>query len=280
MAQFRHTSVALAAACLAACAGNGMGLDSNGRPITPGGGGNGPLTADFASIQSHVFTPICSVCHVGASAPQGLRLDANNSYHLLVGVPSTEVPGILRVKPGDPANSYIIQKLQGTAAVGAQMPFGEAPLPASTIAVIAQWITEGAMPAAPAMVAHDFQISSVVPEDGEKLDSSPPQIVVVFTHEVDATRVDLQAVRLIRAGATAHDEVPAGEIAVAAKLAVGNPRALLITPRQPLGAGAYLLYLDASVGREIADIYGKRLAPESPTSRPRAVVSFTVESAP
>jgi len=278
MGGLRNTSVALATVCLAACAGNGMGLDSNGRPISPGGGGSGPLTADFASIQAHVFTPICSVCHVGASAPQGLRLDANNSYHLLVGVPSTEVPSILRVKPGDPANSYIIQKLQGTAAVGAQMPFGEAPLPASTIAVIAQWITDGAMPASPAAVAHDFQIKSVVPEDGERLDSSPPQIVVVFTHEVDATRIDRQAIRLLRTGAT--NESQPGEIAVTARLAVGNAQALLVTPREPLGAGAYLLYLDASLGRELADIYGNRIAGESPVSQPRAVVSFTVASAP
>jgi hypothetical protein len=280
MGGLRQTSVALAAACVAACAGNGMGLDSNGRPISSGSGGGGPLTADFASIQAHVFTPICSVCHVGASAPQGLRLDANNSYHLLVGVPSTEVPSILRVKPGDPANSYIIQKLQGTAAVGAQMPFDEAPLPASTIAVIAQWITEGAMPAAAAVVAHDFQIRSVVPEDGERLAGSPPQIVIVFTHDVDETRVDPQAVRLIRAGATDHDEVPADEIAVTARLAVGNSRALLITPRQPLGAGSYLLYVDASLGRELADVYGNRLARQAPPSQPRAVVSFTIESAP
>jgi methionine-rich copper-binding protein CopC len=279
MGVLRQTSVALAAACLAACAGNGMGLDSNGRPVSPGGGGGGPLTPDFASIQSHVFTPICSVCHVGASAPEGLRLDASNSYHLLVGVPSTEVPGILRVKPGDPTNSYIIQKLQGTAAVGAQMPFGEAPLPASTIAVIAQWITDGALPAA-AAVAHDFQVSSVVPGDGERLDNAPPQIVVVFTHEVDATRVDRQAVRLIRTGAAGPDEVPADEIAVTTRLAVGNSRALLITPQQPLAAGAYLLYVDASLGRELADIYGNRLTPESPPSQPRAVVSFAVESAP
>jgi len=278
MGGLRKPSVALAAACVAACAGNGMGLDSNGRPISSGGGGSGPLTADFASIQEHVFTPICSVCHVGASAPQGLRLDADNSYHLLVGVPSTEVPSILRVKPGDPANSYIIQKLKGTAAVGAQMPFGEAPLPAATIAVIEQWITDGAMPAAPAAVAHDFQVASVVPVDGERLDNSPPQIVVVFTHEVDATRVDPQAVRLIRTGAAA--EAPAGAIAVTARLAVGNARALLVTPREPLGAGAYLLYLDASLGRELADIYGNRLARGSPAAQPRAVVSFTVASAP
>jgi len=53
-----------------------------------GGGSGGPLTADFASIQEHVFTPICTACPAGGGAPQGLRLDATNSYALLVGVPS------------------------------------------------------------------------------------------------------------------------------------------------------------------------------------------------
>jgi len=60
--------------------------------------------------------PICSVCHIGGAAPEGLRLDAADSFNLLVGVPSTEVPSLLRVKPGDPDNSYIIQKLEGHAA--------------------------------------------------------------------------------------------------------------------------------------------------------------------
>src|SRR5579863_10656015 len=139
---FARSGVALGVALLGACAGNGEGLDANGRPLMPGGGTPPPLSADFESIQQNIFTPICSVCHAGAGAPEGLRLDAADSYNLLVGVPSTEVPSILRVKPGDPDNSYIIQKLEGHAAVGGQMPLGQTPLPAATIAFIAQWITD------------------------------------------------------------------------------------------------------------------------------------------
>jgi hypothetical protein len=136
----------LAAAMLGACGGSGEGLDSNGRPIESGGASAQPLTADFQSIQDHVFTPICSVCHSGAGAPQGLRLDAANSYSLLVGVPSTEVPSVQRVAPGNPDNSYVIQKLEGHASVGARMPFGGPYLDSATIAVIRQWITGGAKP--------------------------------------------------------------------------------------------------------------------------------------
>lgn len=136
------------AACvgvLTACAGNGQGLDQGGRPLPPGGSGTGTLTADFNSIQANVFTPICTACHAGSTAPQGLHLDAANSYDQLVGVPSVEEPSILRVAIGDPDNSYVIQKLEGHAASGAQMPFGGPPLPASTIAVIRQWISAGAL---------------------------------------------------------------------------------------------------------------------------------------
>jgi len=129
---------------LAACGGSGEGLDANGRPLAPGGGSGGPLSADFGAIQQHVFTPICSVCHAGGAAPQGLRLDAANSYAMLVGVASTESPGVLRVAPGDPDHSYLIQKLEGHAAVGARMPLGGPYLDADTMALLRQWIANGA----------------------------------------------------------------------------------------------------------------------------------------
>ena len=144
-----HVAAALCLAALVGCGGgNGEGLDGNGRPIGSGDAGTTPLTADFASIQAHVFTPICTVCHAGAGAPQGLRLDATHSHALLVGVPSTEVSSVLRVAPGRPDASYVIQKLEGHAAVGARMPLGGPYLDTPTIAVIRQWITDGA-PASP-----------------------------------------------------------------------------------------------------------------------------------
>ena len=86
------------------------------------------MTADFQSIQDNVFTPICSQCHIGASAPEGLQLDAGHSYNLLVGVPSVEQPNFLRVKAGDPDNSYMVHKIEGLASIsGDRMPLGETP---------------------------------------------------------------------------------------------------------------------------------------------------------
>lgn len=143
----RHGRNALCAgaAVLASCGGgSGDGLDANGRPFVPGGGSGGALTANFQSIQDNVFTPICTVCHAGGAAPQGLRLDASNSYALLVGVPSTEASSVLRIAPGRPDDSYLIQKLEGHAAVGARMPFGGPYLDAQTIATIRQWVSAGA----------------------------------------------------------------------------------------------------------------------------------------
>jgi len=139
----RRLAAAFAGLTLAACGGgSGEGLDSNGRPST--GGSSGGLTATFSSIQANVFTPRCTGCHAGASAPQGLRLDAGNSYALLVGVASAEQPSVQRVAVGRPDDSYLIQKLEGHAAVGVRMPFGGPYLDDATIAVIRQWITAGA----------------------------------------------------------------------------------------------------------------------------------------
>jgi hypothetical protein len=99
---------------------------------------------DYSTEIQPIFDSRCTSCHSGASAPQGLRLDASNSYANLVDVPSNEVPSLLRVEPGDPENSYLVQKIEGTADVGGQMPLGGPPLNATMIALIRQWIGEGA----------------------------------------------------------------------------------------------------------------------------------------
>ena len=77
----------------------------------------------------------------------GLKLDAANSYAMLVGVDSIEQPDILRVAPFDPDNSYIIMKLEGAAGIsGSPMPLNPPPLDPAYIQVIRQWIENGANP--------------------------------------------------------------------------------------------------------------------------------------
>ena len=228
---------AVAVACLSACAGNGMGLDQGGRPLPPGGSSGGTLSADFNSIQQNVFTPICTACHAGSNAPQGLHLDAANSYSQLVGVPSVEQPSILRVAVGDPDNSYIIQKLEGHAASGAQMPFGGPPLPASTIAFIRQWISAGALRSQGADAdTETLTALSVVPAPGEVLDEAPARIILGFSQDLNRSQVDAGSVRL---EAVAVGGEVADTLAATLSVPAGNPRALIVTPVRPLLAGRH-----------------------------------------
>jgi hypothetical protein len=246
--------------CAVGCAGNGKGLDQNGQPIGSGGNPGGPVTADFQSIQANVFTPICSVCHIGAGAPEGLQLDAAHSYNLLVGVPSVEQPNLLRVKPSDPANSYMLHKIEGAAGiVGGRMPLGETPLPQATIAAISQWITNGA-PNAPAVAASSFEVQGTVPLDHEMVTVPLPRIVVTFTQEVDASLVNESTVTVERmANPRLDQESPmaagsARSVAVTRALAGLNPSVLLITPNAQLAPGAYRVTIRGSGGGAVANL--------------------------
>jgi hypothetical protein len=256
----RLLSLVVLSGGIAACSGSGAGLDANGRPLVSGGGGTGPLTADFDSIQAHVFTPICTVCHVGASAPEGLRLDSANSYSLLVGVPSTEVPSNLRVAPGDPNNSYVIEKLEGHAAVGAQMPYGGPYLSADVIAVIRQWITDGAQrSAAPAKaLVRAFRLDTVAPASGEVLGEAPPQVMMEVSQDIDATRIGARSLRIEKvvggADGTDVEEIP-GRVSIPAS----NPRALIVTPIVPMGSGHYRVVLQSDPGYSLSSIGGDSL---------------------
>lgn len=281
----RLAALSLFSAWLCGCSGSGAGLDSNGQPLSGSGSGSSggpvPLSADFDALQANVFTPICSVCHAGATAPEGLRLDAAHSYNLLVNIPSTEVPSILRVKPGDPGNSYIIQKLEGHAAVGVQMPFGETPLPATTIAFIAQWITDGAQPGAAATpMAATFRIASLAPENEDVLSVPPAQIVVGFTRELDAARADTATVRLERIGGAAGSE-SATAVAIEPSVPAANPRALLLTPRSPLMPGQYRLVLSGQSGAGLSARDGAPItAPAPDANGDRTIIRFTVAATP
>jgi hypothetical protein len=178
------------AACGLAGCGSGDGFPG---PIV------GPLSPKFSSIQANVFTPLCEQCHSGAGAPQGLRLDAANSYALLVGVSSSEQSGVLRVKPGDPNNSYLIRKLEGTAGTGERMPAGLPALPQADIDMIRQWITDGAQQDAPQSVG-PVRVTSLAPLPGSVLAALPASITAVFDRDLNAATVDTTTFRLDRSG--------------------------------------------------------------------------------
>jgi hypothetical protein len=254
----------LAVICSAGCAGNGEGLDQNGQPLSSGGTSTGAITADFQSIQDNVFTPICSKCHIGASAPEGLQLDADHSYNLLVGVPSAEQPSLLRVKPGDPDDSYMVHKIEGLPGIdGGQMPLGETPLPQATIDAMRQWITNGA-PNAPAAAAADvFAVQATAPQDKTSVTRPPARILVTFTQEVDASLVNETTVAVTRVDGTvdAAADAPGGPHGIAADFALAqfNGAVLLITPRTALDPGLYRVTLRGTGGGALANMHSTNL---------------------
>jgi hypothetical protein len=261
-------ALGLALLLLVACAGNGEGLDANGRPLIPGGGGSPPpLSDDFESLQANIFTPICSVCHVGDSAPEGLRLDAANSFNFLVGVPSTEVPSLMRVKPGDPDNSYIIQKLEGHAAVGVQMPKGEAPLSTATIAFVREWITNGAQPAQSNAITLPLAVTAILPEADAKLSASPAQIMIAFNHDLDVTQIDPSSIRIESLSGAA---TPSNVVTARVTVSSSNLHALMIWPSRSLAAGRYRV---VSSGARISDVAGQSVALGLPDELGNSVIT-------
>ena len=181
-------------------AGSGEGLNISGRPLSEGG--DVPLAATLASIQANVFDPSCSGsgCHSGATAPQGLRLDAANSFTNLVGVPSRQNSSFLRVAPGNPDQSYLIQKLEDTASVGERMPLGGPQIPQSTINFVRQWITDGALPDSGGPPGMPPVVVSLTPGPDSVTGSFPADIIAGFDQDIDASTINEMTFTLVRSG--------------------------------------------------------------------------------
>ena len=101
----------------------------------------------LTQIQQNIFTPNCtfSGCHSGAAPAAGQNLSVGQTFANIVNVPSVEVPALRRVDAGNADNSYLVQKIEGTAAVGQRMPIGGAPLSTEEIQMIRDWINGGAL---------------------------------------------------------------------------------------------------------------------------------------
>jgi hypothetical protein len=212
----------IAGPLLAGCGGSGEGLDQNGRPLdgNGGGGGGSALTADLQSIQDNVFTPICTACHAGAAAPLGFRLDAASAFAMLVNAPSVEVPTLLRVSPGDPDSSYLIQKLEGHAQVGGQMPLGQAPLPQATIAVIREWIANGAAPAPAQATGSLTTLTAVAPIENEILTRDAPAPLIAASGALELSSISSANLIVERSATNELDGADGTTLVHGAKLAV------------------------------------------------------------
>jgi hypothetical protein len=113
------------------------------------------LEPTFASVQQEIFETTdvagrtaCVACHtnVGRNPAGGLNLNRDAAYDQLVNKASGQKAGTLYVAPGDPENSYLVQKLDGTAGiVGRRMPFNGPPyLSDGQILIVKRWIETGA----------------------------------------------------------------------------------------------------------------------------------------
>lgn len=105
----------------------------------------------WTSIYASIVRPTCALeaCHGETGAADSGQLDlstASGAFDALVNVSALSSECGTRLVPGDPASSFLVAKLEGTqdpVSCGTEMPPG-ATLPAEQIAVIRQWITEGA----------------------------------------------------------------------------------------------------------------------------------------
>jgi hypothetical protein len=117
-------------------------------PTDPGTGGGEPIdpTATFTRVQNEIFTPTCAMlaCHSTLAHQESQVLAPGFAYANTVNVGSNEMPSLVRVKPLDPANSYLYRKITGAGITGDRMPQGLAPLTDAQIKLVRDWIRRGA----------------------------------------------------------------------------------------------------------------------------------------
>ena len=140
----------LACSLLAATIG-AAGCDESLKTVA---GPSPNLQPTFSSIRTEIFENTdmagrtsCVTCHTdqGRSPSANLNLRAD-PYSALVNAPSRARAGAVLVVPGDPDNSYLIQKLEGrTGIAGLRMPRNGPPyLTDGQMLIIRRWIETGA----------------------------------------------------------------------------------------------------------------------------------------
>src|SRR5689334_2358055 len=125
-------------------------LSGCGELTTPteAGVGSEPIdpTATLTRVQTEVFTPTCARigCHDAIGRQSQQLLTTGNAYTNTVNVPSVEMPSLMRIKPNDPANSYLYRKITGAGITGDRMPRSLPPLSDAQIKLVRDWIRRGA----------------------------------------------------------------------------------------------------------------------------------------
>src|SRR5688500_17631195 len=142
------------------------GGGDGGDPAVDAGVDEDPLAVPSApppgsldDLHSKVIAKRCSgqpgLCHNGQFEPNLSTPGLTYSY--LVNRPGIEKPSLLRVKPGNAAQSLFIDKIRNRN-VATQMPLGAEPLDEADIVALEKWINDGALRApgaAPAPVLNN-----------------------------------------------------------------------------------------------------------------------------
>lgn len=123
---------------------------------TSSGSTSTTLPPSWAKISAEVLQPSCGGCHGSSGALAGLGgLQACRSGRTaMVGVPSSQLPSMALVEPGNPARSWLMHKLDGTQgdftaqcvrrSCGGLMPANQPQLTAAERDAIRAWIAAGA----------------------------------------------------------------------------------------------------------------------------------------
>lgn len=107
-------------------------------------------TISFSGRIQPIFTPTCTVCHspggVADLSGIALQLTEDVAYDLLVNQASVQDESFTLVVPGDSASSLLFLKINSNSPpIGDRMPLFSSVLSADEIALIRDWIDQGAM---------------------------------------------------------------------------------------------------------------------------------------
>ncbi len=109
-----------------------------GDPASPGGG-NGGNGVGYATQIQPIFNAHCVACHSSPASPSFGNLDLT-SYAGLMDAVGPNAPVVIA---GNPDDSYLVKRIEGT--ISPLMPLSGSPLSGEQIALIRQWIDDGAL---------------------------------------------------------------------------------------------------------------------------------------
>lgn len=144
-----------------------------------------PEPGSLDDLHARIVVRSCAgqpgLCHAGQFEPN-LSTPAL-MYENLVNAPGLEIERSLRVTPGSPEASLLVDKLRHRNDVATQMPLGADPLPEAEIAEIEAWIADGALRrpgAEPAPMLNQAPLRpqiAVFDAAGERLDAAGAVVV-------------------------------------------------------------------------------------------------------